>query len=232
MLYSLHEWQHAMLAPMNALRVAARDARAHERAREDPQGTLFAPVQSAHLPPVLQQYRRRGGPHAPAHQPVRETRLGHRPYVHRRRGNRGRAAGRGRPAVLQARALRAGGEARRSARSGRRAALGALRNAAARHGARPASGARGLDHRLGRRAHGAGHPRRVASRRLHRVRARLRAPSRQRPARDVGVPADRARARGALAHGGRRRAGEAEDHDDDGRPDRRAPQPHGATTSR
>ena len=44
--------------------------------------------------------------------------------------------------------------------------------------------------------------------------------------RDLGVPADRAGAGRDLADGQRRR-GDAAHDDDDGRPDRRAPQPHG-----
>ena len=107
----------------------------------------------------------------------------------------------------------------------RRADVGPLRDAAARHRQGDAAGARGLHHRLDRRAR---HPARhgpLRPRRFHRSRHRLHSGDRTRHARDRRVPAGGARARRGRAHGDDRRSLPAGLHDADGRPHRYAPQP-------
>ena len=104
-----------------------------------------------------------------------------------------------------------------------RAAVRPPRHAAARHRARGAAGLRRLHHRLGRCAPGAAGRRPVPSRRLCRLLQGVHPPARRSglgPARDLGLSADGAGAGGGVAAGAGEGSGAAEDHGDDGRPDR------------
>ena len=113
-------------------------------------------------------------------------------------------------------------EAAQGARGG--AAFRSPRDAAARHRALAPAGARGLDHRLGERASGSADRGSVPPRRLRRLRSLLDQASLARPARDLGLPADRTGPGRSIAASGERRRYPPH-HGHDGRADRRPAQP-------
>ncbi len=219
MLYALHEMQHALLAPWNVW------AKTHHELFSHPFSPLaYSPgakrvAASADL--MHRLTKRYDKPEFGLDHTIidgAEVALTERVAVSKpfcRLLHFERAATRNDPVVLLVAPL-----------SGHFATL--LRDTVRAFAARP----RGLRHRLGGREAGADLAGRVPPRRLRRLRARVHPPSRAVGARDIGLPADGAGARGGGADGGRRRGGAAAHDDDDGRADRRAPQPDRGHQSR